>query len=155
VLRIDQSAATLWFHPHPHGDTARQIYTGLAGMLIVDDGSDARLGLPRTLGVDDLPLILQDRQFDSEGSIEYDNKTLSGLDITYGARGDTVIVNGVIAPVAGVPAGLVRLRLLNAAIPLRTTLKPIDSSRWRVTIAAALRKTGMSVTWSTTIGRPS
>jgi blue copper oxidase len=104
VLRIDQSAATLWFHPHPHGDTARQIYTGLAGMLIVDDGSDARLGLPRTLGVDDLPLILQDRQFDSEGSIEYDNKTLSGLDITYGARGDTVIVNGVIAPVAGVPA---------------------------------------------------
>jgi blue copper oxidase len=115
VLRIDQSAATLWFHPHPHGDTARQIYMGLAGMLIVDDGSDARLGLPRTLGVDDLPLVLQDRQFDSEGSIEYDNKTLSGLDITYGARGDTVIVNGVIAPVAGVPAGLVRLRLLNAA----------------------------------------
>ena len=115
VLKIDQPAATLWFHPHPHGDTARQIYMGLAGMLIVDDGSDAGLGLPRTFGVDDLPLILQDRQFDSEGSIEYDKKNLGDLEIVYGARGDTVIVNGTIAPVARVPAGLVRLRLLNAA----------------------------------------
>ena len=115
MLKVDQSAATLWFHPHPHGDTARQIYMGLAGMIIVDDGSDARLGLPRTFGVDDLPLILQDRQFDSDGSIEYDNKTLGALDIAYGARGDTVIVNGAIAPVARVPTGLVRLRLLNAA----------------------------------------
>jgi FtsP/CotA-like multicopper oxidase with cupredoxin domain len=35
VLRIDQPAATLWFHPHPHGDTARQIYMGLTGMIIV------------------------------------------------------------------------------------------------------------------------
>jgi blue copper oxidase len=115
VLKIDQPAATLWFHPHPHGDTARQIYMGLAGMMIVDDGSDARLGLPRTFGVDDLPLILQDRQFDSDGSIEYENKALGPLDIAYGVRGDTVIVNGAVAPVARVPAGLVRLRLLNAA----------------------------------------
>ena len=59
--------------------------------------------------------MLQDRQFDSDGSIEYDNKTLSALDIAYGARGDTVIVNGATAPVARVPTGLVRLRLLNAA----------------------------------------
>ena len=58
VLKIDQAATTLWFHPHPHYDTARQIYMGLAGMIIVDDGSDARLGLPRTFGVDDLPIIL-------------------------------------------------------------------------------------------------
>jgi blue copper oxidase len=115
VLKIDQPAATLWFHPHPHGDTARQIYMGLAGMIIIDDGSDARVGLPRTFGVDDVPLILQDRQFDPNGSIEYDNKTLDPLDIAYGARGDTIIVNGAIAPVARVPAGLVRLRLLNAA----------------------------------------
>jgi FtsP/CotA-like multicopper oxidase with cupredoxin domain len=112
VLKIDQPAATLWFHPHAHHDTARQIYMGLTGMIIVDDGIDARLGLPRTFGIDDLPLILQDRSFASDGSIEY---TTDGLDIVYGARGDTVIVNGTIAPVAKVPPGLVRLRLLNAA----------------------------------------
>ena len=112
ILKIDQPAATLWFHPHPHHDTARQIYMGLTGMIIVDDGSDGRLGLPRTFGTDDLPLILQDRTFGSDGSIEYGT---DGLAIVYGARGDTVIVNGAIAPVAKVPPGLVRLRLLNAA----------------------------------------
>jgi len=112
VLKIDQPAATLWFHPHPHHDTARQIYMGLTGMIIVDDGTDAQLGLPRTFGTDDLPLILQDRSFASDGSIEYGT---DGLAIVYGARGDTVIVNGAIAPVAKVPPGLVRLRLLNAA----------------------------------------
>jgi blue copper oxidase len=115
VLKINQPAATLWFHPHPHHDTARQIYMGLSGMIIVDDGSDARLNLPRTYGVDDLPIILQDRSFDLDGSIGYDNNDLNALDIAYGARGETIIVNGAIAPVAKVPAGLVRLRLLNAA----------------------------------------
>jgi blue copper oxidase len=112
VLKIDQPAATLWFHPHPHHDTARQIYMGLAGVIIVDDGTDAELGLPRTFGIDDLPLILQDRSFASDGSIEYGT---DGLAIVYGARGDTVIVNGAISPVARVAPGLVRLRLLNAA----------------------------------------
>jgi blue copper oxidase len=115
VLKIDQPAATLWFHPHPHGDIARQIYMGLTGLIIVDDGSDARLRLPRTFGVDDLPIVVQDRTFDPDGSIEYDSKTLNALDIAYGARGDTIIVNGAIAPVAKVPPGVVRLRLLNAA----------------------------------------
>ena len=97
VLKIDQPAATLWFHPHPHHDTARQIYMGLTGMIIVDDGTDAQFGLPRTFGMDDLPLILQDRSFASDGSLEYET---DGLEIVYGARGDTVIVNGAIAPVA-------------------------------------------------------
>jgi FtsP/CotA-like multicopper oxidase with cupredoxin domain len=115
VLKIDQPAATLWFHPHAHHQTARQIYMGLAGMIFVDDGSDARLGLPRTYGIDDLPIILQSRSFDSDGSIEYDTDTLSSLDIVYGAREETVIVNGAILPVAKVPPGLVRLRLLNGA----------------------------------------
>jgi blue copper oxidase len=132
VLKIDQPAATLWFHPHPHGDTARQIYMGLTGMIIVDDGSDAELGLPRTFGVDDLPLILQDRQFDSDGSIEYDANTLGALDIAYGVRGDTVIVNGVVAPVARIPAGLVRLRLLNAANAQNFELRFSDQRTFHV-----------------------
>jgi FtsP/CotA-like multicopper oxidase with cupredoxin domain len=115
VLKIDQPAATLWFHPHPHHDTARQIYMGLAGIIIIDDGADARLNLPRSYGVDDLPIILQDRSIDADGSISYDNNALNALDVAYGVRGDTIIVNGAIMPVAKVPRGLVRLRLLNAA----------------------------------------
>jgi len=93
ILKIDQPSATLWSHPHPHHDTARQTYMGLTGMVIVDDGSDVRLDLPRTYGLDDLPIILQDRSIDTDGSIDYDNNDLNALDIAYGARGDTIIVN--------------------------------------------------------------
>jgi FtsP/CotA-like multicopper oxidase with cupredoxin domain len=41
TFSIDQPAATLWYHPHPHHDTARQTYLGLAGLIIVDDGDHA------------------------------------------------------------------------------------------------------------------
>jgi blue copper oxidase len=109
VLKIDQAASTAWFHPHPHHDTARQVYMGLAGLIIIDDGADH---LPRTYGADDLPIILQDRSFEADGSLIYSPSPLS---ITYGSRGDTIIVNGAISPVAKVPRGFVRLRILNAA----------------------------------------
>ena len=111
-LRVDQPECTAWFHPHPHGETAQQIYSGLAGMLIVEDGSGERMGLPRSYGVDDLPLVLQDRFFDRSGAPVYQP---GPMDIMAGYRGDTIIVNGTVAPVARVPAGLVRLRLLNGA----------------------------------------
>jgi FtsP/CotA-like multicopper oxidase with cupredoxin domain len=111
VLKIDQPASTAWFHPHPHHDTARQVYMGLAGMIIVDDGADSH-NLPRTYGADDLPIILQDRSFASNGSLIYRPSPLSFI---YGSRGDTIIVNGAINPVGKVPRGLVRLRILDAA----------------------------------------
>jgi len=31
---VDQPAATLWYHPHPHGSTASHVYRGLAGLFI-------------------------------------------------------------------------------------------------------------------------
>ena len=111
-LRVDQPETTAWFHPHLHGETARQVYSGLAGILIVEDGSSQRLGLPRSYGVDDIPLVLQDRSFDRSGIPIYQP---SQMDVMTGYRGDTIIVNGTVAPLALVPAGLVRLRLLNGA----------------------------------------
>ncbi|MBT7360812.1 MAG: multicopper oxidase domain-containing protein, partial [Rhodospirillaceae bacterium] len=62
-MPIDQPAATLWYHSHVHGRTAEQVYQGLAGMIIVDDPSAPDSGLPVDYGVDDLPLIIQDRAF--------------------------------------------------------------------------------------------
>ena len=64
TLPIRQPAATTWFHPRPHGATGRQVYGGLAGMMIIADGGDRERGLPSTYGVDDLPIILQDKRFD-------------------------------------------------------------------------------------------
>lgn len=111
-ITFRQPAATAWFHPHPHGNTARQVYGGLAGMMIIGDGGDRDRGLPVTYGVDDLPLTLQDKRFGRSGEPTY---APTMMDLMHGFLGDTLLVNGTIAPVASVPAGLVRLRLLNAA----------------------------------------
>jgi blue copper oxidase len=117
-LNVDQPESTAWFHPHPHGETAQQVYSGLAGMLIVEDGRGERMGLPRSYGIDDLPLVLQDRFLDRSGAPVYQP---GPMDIMAGYRGDIVIVNGTVAPVAQVPAGLVRLRLLER-FPFKWTI---------------------------------
>jgi blue copper oxidase len=120
-----------WFHPHLHHDTARQVYMGLTGLIIVDDGSDASLGLPCTYGIDDLPIIIQDRSFDSDGSLLYDRDP-DPQTIQYGSRGDTIIVNGVVGPAAKVPCGLVRLRILNAANAQNFDLRFSDRREFHV-----------------------
>ncbi len=112
VLNINQPETTAWYHAHPHGESGRQVYMGLAGMIIIKDGSSDKLGLPQTYGVDDLPIILQDRSLDSSGALQYQPL---GPGQMAGMRGDTLLVNGAIAPVAKTPPGIVRLRLLNAA----------------------------------------
>ena len=112
VLPIDQPEATAWFHPHPYRDTARQVYFGLAGLVLVEDGIGEQLGLPHTYGEDDIPLILQDRLFGASGNLIYPSGPMS---LMQGARGDTIIVNGAIAPISTVPKGMVRLRCLNGS----------------------------------------
>ena len=110
-LSIVQPAATCWYHSHTHGKTGEQTYRGLAGLIIIDDEQADSLPLPHQYGVDDLPIIIQDRTFDANGRLVY---SLYDADED-GWLGDTVIINGAIAPVANVPAGKVRLRLLNGA----------------------------------------
>ena len=66
---------------------------------------------------------------DSDGSLVYE---LDSLAILYGCRGDTVIVNGVIAPFTKVPSGLVRLRLLNAANAQNFELRFSDDRKFYV-----------------------
>jgi FtsP/CotA-like multicopper oxidase with cupredoxin domain len=130
-LKIEQPASTAWFHPHLHHDTARQVYMGLTGLIIVDDGSDIRLGLPHTYGIDDLPIIVQDRSLDTDGALLYDREP-DPQTIQYGSRGNTIIVNGVVRPVAQVPCGLVRLRILNAANAQNFDLRFSDRREYRV-----------------------
>ncbi|WP_419910714.1 multicopper oxidase domain-containing protein [Hoeflea sp.] len=111
ALSIVQPAATCWYHSHTHGSTGSQVYRGLAGMIIIDDTVSDEVELPRLYGVDDLPVIIQDRTFDAEGRLVY---SLDDADED-GWLGETVVINGVVSPAARVPAGKVRLRLLNGA----------------------------------------
>lgn len=111
TLSILQPAATCWYHSHTHDRTGYQVYHGLAGMILIDDEVSDAIELPRQYGVDDLPIIIQDRTFDAQGRLVY---SLHDADED-GWLGDTVVINGAIAPVAKVPPGKVRLRLLNGA----------------------------------------
>ncbi len=110
-LSIVQPAATCWYHSHTHGKTGDQVYRGLAGMIIIDDDDADSMDLPRRYGIDDLPVIIQDRSFDDDGRLVYSLEDAE----EDGWYGETVFINGAMAPVAQVPAGKVRLRLLNGA----------------------------------------
>lgn len=106
---IDQPAATLWYHPHPHGQTERHVYKGLAGMFIVDDEAESALDLPRRYGVDDIPVIVQDKSFDEDGQLIESERRDNGM------LGDTILVNGTFSPRFKVTSERTRLRLLNAS----------------------------------------
>ena len=111
TLPVRQPAATLWYHAHPHGRTGAQVYAGLAGLLLVTDAQEQALGLPSRYGIDDLPIVLQDKLFDREQRLAYPVNHMTAM---HGLHGNVLLVNGVAQPTAQVPAGLVRLRLLNA-----------------------------------------
>lgn len=111
-MQLGQRPAMLWYHSHVHGATARHVYSGLAGVIHYTDGRDDDRGLPSTYGVDDLTLILQDRRFDPEGRMIY-NPTYT--DILNGMLGPRILVNGQAQPIAAVPRGIIRLRIVNAS----------------------------------------
>jgi len=91
-FKVNQPASTLWFHPHVIGTTAIQVYYGLAGMIIVEDENTKELNLPDDYGINDIPLIIQDRNFNTDGSFIYFDNMMDG------AVGNYVLVNGAITP---------------------------------------------------------
>jgi FtsP/CotA-like multicopper oxidase with cupredoxin domain len=111
---IENEAATLWYHPHLLGSTGDEVYSGLAGLFIIDDENSDSLNLPKEYGVDDLPLIVQDREFRQDDEFVYAPQRKDELGHT-GMLGDTILVNGTYAPFVDVPAKQIRLRILNAS----------------------------------------
>lgn len=103
-----QPAACLWYHDHALGATARDVAAGLAGFYLLRDPGEAALGLPS--GAQELPLMLQARAFNSDGSLRW-----PGLAASEEAYGDQATVNGTVQPYCAVEARRYRLRLLNAS----------------------------------------
>ncbi len=109
---IKQEAATLWYHPHAMGLTGSQVYKGLAGLFLVEDEVSDGLDIPKTYGVDDIPLVLQDRRFFNNGQFAY---VQSMHDIINGVVGNYLLVNGALKPTLALQKSLVRLRILNGS----------------------------------------
>ncbi|SIR43179.1 blue copper oxidase [Aeromonas sp. RU39B] len=107
---IEQNAATCWYHPHTHGKTGHQVAMGLAGLFILDDEESQRLPLPNHWGIDDIPVVLQDKRLNSNDQLDYQLNVLSA---SVGWFGDMMLTNGVEYPSHTAPRGWLRLRLLN------------------------------------------
>jgi len=123
-LNIDQPAATLWYHPHFYPTTAELVIKGLAGLFIIDDEESSGLGLPSQWGVDDIPIILQDRRFSTDGNFFH---RMNMVAITTGYIGDYMLVNGANYPVATTARGWLRLRLLNGSNARSYRIKASDN----------------------------
>ena len=111
-FEIRQDAGTLWYHSHAMHKTGPQVYHGLAGMFILDDEASENSDLPQEYGVDDIPCTIQDRRFNSDGSLAYNNAM---PDHMMGMKGSTIMVNGVVSPTLQAQSTLLRLRLHNGS----------------------------------------
>ena len=101
---IMNPASTLWYHPHGDGKTDLQVARGIAGFFIIRDDAEAALDLPRSYGVDDIPLAIQTKAFDVLNQIAIATEM------------DTLpMVNATVDAYIDLPAQVIRLRLLNGS----------------------------------------
>ncbi len=109
----DQPAVTMWYHDHGLDHTARNVYHGLASFYLLDDAHEASLNLPS--GEFDVPLLIQSKFFNADGSINYppgDDPTQAPNE---GILGDTILVNGAAWPFMNVQRRKYRFRLLDGS----------------------------------------
>ena len=67
----DQRATQMWFHDHTLGMTRNNVYAGLAGNYILRGGMSDLPSVMLPKGVYEIPLMIQDRAFNSDGSLFY------------------------------------------------------------------------------------
>ena len=101
---VMDKACTMWYHPHLHQKTNEHVTKGISGLIIIKDDEEAILDLPRTYGIDDIPMILQSKEFNN------DNQIVIG-----GHLDSTPMVNATLDAYYEVPAQVIRLRLLNGS----------------------------------------
>ncbi len=144
--RNDQRATALWYHDHALGMTRTNIYMGLAGFYIIRGGVDDEVktlsGKPAVLPnpapvananpLDrfyEIPILIQDRSFNSDGSLFYpDSRVLfDGFTGPYSPEtdiapiwnpeffGNVIVVNGKTWPYLEVEQRRYRFRILNGS----------------------------------------
>lgn len=98
-----QQGTTLWYHDHSHHTEDQHVYRGMQGFYLIDDPSEATLGLPS--GAYDVPIVLGDALIEADGTLIYDTPDTR----------TTLLANGKQQPYFEVAARKYRFRLLNGA----------------------------------------
>jgi spore coat protein A, manganese oxidase len=101
----DQDERTMWYHDHAVHHTAENTYMGLAGLYITDEG----LNLPLPRGRYEVPLVIQDKIFDTNGQLLFIDNGQKEL------MGDVILVNGTPTPNLAVERRKYLFRILNAS----------------------------------------
>lgn len=112
-----QPAATLWYHDHTLGITRQNVYAGLAGFYLLRDPADT-LAAQLPSGKYDVPLVIQDRLFNTDGSLNFPSVGVDPDVHPYWSPetfGDTIVVNGKTWPNMNVERRAYRFRLLNGS----------------------------------------
>jgi spore coat protein A len=125
----DQPATTLWYHDHAIGITRLNVYAGLAGFYLIRDSEEDGLNLPS--GPYEIPLMIQDRSFNADGSLSYPPAPNGTHPIWMQEFfGNAICVNGQATPFLEVEPRKYRFRMVNGSNSrfYHLTLVPADPS---------------------------
>jgi FtsP/CotA-like multicopper oxidase with cupredoxin domain len=110
----EQAATLSWYHDHLLGDTRMNVVGGLAGGYLLRDDFDSGSNPLLPNGAFELPMVVQDRMFNPDGSLLYPVAPLATNGPWIGEYfGDVMMVNGKIWPTLTVQPAVYRFRLLN------------------------------------------
>lgn len=128
-------ASLLWFHDHGLGTTRLNVFAGLAAAYILRDEFDTGtepnpIGIPG--GAYEIPLVVQDRQFNSDGTFLYPTSDIPGAKWIGEYFGDTMLVNGKVWPFLDVEPRLYRFRILNGCNARILSLDIGGPSFWQI-----------------------
>lgn len=114
AFTVQDRSSMYWYHPHAHGFIPKQAYHGLACLLFVEDEDEAALRkeLALALGESEIPLVLQDKEFDAQGRLQYAPSAAQSFGGWVGSR---LLVNLTERPVLKAGRRMVRFRLLNGS----------------------------------------
>lgn len=108
-IPANHPAGTYWYHPHKHGSTSVQLFSGMAGAIIIDGALDSFLGLEQ---VRDLVFLVNELNIDpnTQQVPEYNSPGVFSL------NNRQFVVNGQTSPtLTCLPGEIVRLRVINGA----------------------------------------
>lgn len=115
-----QEAASIWFHDHTLGATRLNVYAGLAAGYIIHDPDTSKLPANMPGPAQIVPIILQDRMFDTNGQLYFPAGIGAALNPEHPYWspefvGDVMVVNGKAWPYLNVEQRRYRFLFLNGS----------------------------------------